>query len=93
MGTNPLARIANGPKMTDAKYIIISQYMSEIQPHMDKMKEVLMLSKHQFIIDESGIRKVSYNDETKYKINMLNKKIKLIADNYRSQYPELFKFI
>ena len=52
--------------MTDAKYIIISQYMSEIQPHMDKMKEVLMLSKHQFIIDESGIRKVSYNDENKY---------------------------
>ena len=79
--------------MTDVKDIIISQYMSEIQPHMDEIKEILMLSRRQFIIDESGIRKVSYNDETQYKIDMLNKKIKLIADNYKSQYPKLFKFI
>ena len=78
--------------MTDVKDIIISQYMSEIQPHMDKMKEILMFSIPSIIIDESGIKRV-YDYETQNKIDILNKDIELIANNYKNQYPELFKYI
>ena len=93
MGTYPLARITKGPKiMTDVKDIIISQYMSEIQPIMDEMEKILMFSIPSIIIDESGIKRV-YDDETQNKIDILNKHIKLIANNYKSQHPELFKFI
>mgnify|MGYP003560725615 FL=1 len=78
--------------MTDVKDIIISQYMSEIQPHMDEMEKILMFSTPSIIINESGIKRV-YDDETQNKIDILNKHIKLIANNYKSQHPELFKFI
>ena len=78
--------------MTDVKDIIISQYMSEIQPIMDEMEKILMFSIPSIIIDESGIKRV-YDDETQNKIDILNKHIKLIANNYKSQHPELFKFI
>ena len=92
MGTYPLARIAGGPKMTDAEYIIISQYIRERQPIMDEMKKILMFSIPSIIIDESGIKRV-YDDETQNKIDILNKHIELIANNYKIQHPELFKYI
>ena len=92
MGTHPLARIAKGPKMTDVKDIIISQYMSEIKPYMEKIEEILMFSTPSIIINESGIKRV-YDDETQNKIDILNKDIELIANNYKNQYPELFKYI
>ena len=78
--------------MTDVKDIIISQYMSEIQPHMDEMEKILMFSTPSIIINESGIKRV-YDDETQNKIDILNKDIELIANNYKNQYPELFKYI
>lgn len=78
--------------MTCAEYIIISQYIRERQPIMDEMKNILMFSSQRFIIDESGIKLV-YDNETQNKIDVLNKHIELIANNYKSQYPELFKFI
>ena len=78
--------------MTDAEYIIISQYIREIQPIMDEMEKILMFSTPSIIINESGIKRV-YDDETQNKIDILNKHIKLIANNYKSQYHELFKFI
>ena len=92
MGTHPLARITKGPKMTDAEYIIISQYIRERQPIMDEMKKILMFSIPSIIIDESGIKRV-YDDETQNKIDILNKHIELIANNYKIQHPELFKYI
>ena len=78
--------------MTDVKDIIISQYMSEIQPHMDEMEKILMFSTPSIIINESGIKRV-YDDETQNKIDILNKDIELIANNYKIQRPELFKYI
>ena len=93
MGTHPLARITRGPKMTDVKDIIISKYMREIQPIMDEIGEILIFSSQQFIIDEFGIRKVLYGDENQHKIDMLNRQIELIRNNYKSQHPELFKYI
>ena len=78
--------------MTDVKDIIIYQYIREIQPIMDEMEKILMFSTPSIIINESGIKRV-YDDETQNKIDILNKHIKLIANNYKSQYPELFKFI
>lgn len=78
--------------MTDAEYIIISQYIRERQPIMDEMKKILMFSIPSIIIDESGIKRV-YDDETQNKIDILNKHIELIANNYKIQHPELFKYI
>ena len=78
--------------MTDAEYIIISQYIRERQPIMDEMKKILMFSIPSIIIDESGIKRV-YDYETLSKIDILNKDIELIANNYKNQYPELFKYI
>ena len=78
--------------MTDVKDIIISQYIRERQPIMDEMKKILMFSIPSIIIDESGIKRV-YDDETQNKIDILNKHIELIANNYKIQHPELFKYI
>ena len=55
--------------MTDVKDIIISQYMSEIQPIMDEMEKILMFSIPSIIIDESGIKRV-YDDKTKNKMKL-----------------------
>ena len=78
--------------MTDVKDIIISQYMAEIKPYLDEIEEILMFSIPSIIIDESGIKRV-YDYETQNKIDILNKDIELIANNYKNQYPELFKYI
>ena len=89
---HPLARITKGPKMMDVKDIIISQYMAEIQPYMDEMEKILMFSIPSIIVNKSGIKRV-YDDETKNKIDMLNRQIELIRNNYKSQHPELLKYI
>lgn len=80
--------------MTDVRYKDIkSEYMREIQPILDEMKKILMISIPSIIVDKSGKIKRVYDDETQNKIDILNTHIKLANDNYKSQYPELFRYI
>jgi len=76
--------------MTDVKDIIISQYMAEIQPILNEMEKILMISIPSIIVDKSGKIKRVYDNETQNKIDILNTHINLVADNYKSQYPKLF---
>jgi hypothetical protein len=79
--------------MTDVREReIISKYLREIQPILNEMEKILMISIPSIIFDKSGKIKRVYDDETQNKIDMLNTHINLVADNYRSQYPELFRY-
>jgi len=41
---------------------------------------------------KSGKIKRVYDNETQNKIDILNTHINLVADNYKSQYPKLFRY-
>ena len=78
--------------MTTCRDIILSQYEADIRPILSEIEQILMFSNPSIIIDGSRVKEV-YDDETQNKINILNRNIRIIADSYKSQYPELFNFI